>query len=167
LPEIEEDQDTFEGNARKKAETISRLLGGPVISDDSGLVVPSLGGAPGVYSARYAGPGATDEANNRKLMEAIRSVPDGERTGIYVCVMALAVPGEETRLVRGECAGIVLDEPRGQGGFGYDPLFWLPEEGKTMAELPDERRYAISHRAKATRLLVERMKEEFLFSVKA
>jgi XTP/dITP diphosphohydrolase len=163
LPEIVEDQDTFEGNARKKAETICRVLGVPVVSDDSGLVVPALGGEPGVYSARYAGHGATDEKNNQKLLERIRGVPESERKGIYVCVMALSVPGEETKVVRGECEGVITRRPRGDGGFGYDPLFFLPSEGKTMAELPPERRYEISHRAKATRMLAEIMKEEYEF----
>ncbi len=162
LPEVEEDRDTFEGNAVKKAETISRLLDMPVISDDSGLVVPALGGEPGVYSARYSGPNADDEQNNRKLAEKIREVPKTDRKGIYVCVMALAVPGRETRLVRGECEGIILDEPKGSGGFGYDPLFYVPSEGKTMAELSADRKYAISHRAKATRRLVAVLKEEFI-----
>ncbi|MBA4496275.1 XTP/dITP diphosphatase [Paenactinomyces guangxiensis] len=164
LPEIVEDQDTFEGNARKKAETISNALQAPVISDDSGLVVPALDGEPGVYSARYAGPDANDERNNRKLLKKIRFVPEQHRQGIYVCAMALAVPGEETQLVRGECTGIIIEEPRGDEGFGYDPIFYLPSEQKTMAELPAERKYQISHRAKATEKLTALLKSKYIFT---
>lgn len=163
LPEIVEDQETFEGNARKKAEIISNALEAPVISDDSGLEVPALGGEPGVFSARYAGPDASDEQNNQKLVRKIAAVPEEKRQGKYVCVMALAIPGEETRLFRGECTGIILEEPRGHEGFGYDPIFYLPTEQKTMAELPAERKYEISHRAKATSKLIDLLKSEFTF----
>jgi XTP/dITP diphosphohydrolase len=163
LPEIIEDRETFEGNAAKKAETISQLLNAPVVSDDSGLVVPALGGEPGVYSARYAGPNATDEENNRKLLNRIESLPPQERQGYYVCAMSLAVPGEKTEVVRAECAGMIINQPRGNQGFGYDPLFYLPEKGKTMAELPDEEKYQISHRAKATEKLISLMKVLYVF----
>ncbi|SFJ42974.1 XTP/dITP diphosphatase [Thermoflavimicrobium dichotomicum] len=166
LPEVDEDQDSFEGNARKKAETISRVIGGPVISDDSGLVVPALNGEPGVYSARYAGPNATDEENNQKLIERIQSIPEEERQGFYVCAMALAIPGEETKIVRGECSGFIITEPRGTEGFGYDPVFYLPTEKKTMAELPSERKYQLSHRAKATEQLLTLLKKEYSFEQK-
>ncbi|RAL26698.1 XTP/dITP diphosphatase [Thermoflavimicrobium daqui] len=166
LPEIEEDQDTFEGNAQKKAEAISRIVGGPVISDDSGLVVPALNGEPGVYSARYAGLHATDDENNRKLIQRIQGVPEDKRQGYYVCVMALAVPGEETKLVRGECQGNIVTEPRGDEGFGYDPIFYLPSEQKTMAQLPNERKYQISHRAEATKKLLALLKKEYVFEQK-
>lgn len=164
LPDVEEDQDTFEGNARKKAETISRLIGSPVISDDSGLVIPALGGEPGVYSARYAGINATDEMNNQKLISEIRSVPKAKRQGYYICVMALAIPGRETQLVVGKCHGEILTEPRGNQGFGYDPIFYIPEEKKTMAELSDERRYQISHRAKATKQLLTLLRQEYVLT---
>jgi XTP/dITP diphosphohydrolase len=163
LPEIVEDRDTFEGNALKKAETIAAALQAPVISDDSGLVVPALHGAPGIYSARYAGEGATDEANNEKLLAEMSEVPDEQRQGKYVCAMALAVPGEESQVVRGECHGVITRQPRGQEGFGYDPLFYVPEEGKTMAELPKERKYRISHRAKATEKLIQLLKAQYDF----
>jgi XTP/dITP diphosphohydrolase len=164
LPEIVEDLDSFEGNAIKKAETISQVLNIPVVSDDSGLVVPALGGEPGVYSARYAGPGATDEQNNRKLLDKIQNIPSERRQGLYVCAMALAVPGEETVVVRGECEGIITDQPRGDLGFGYDPLFYLPEKGKTMAELTNEEKFKFSHRARATEKLIALLKERYLFS---
>mgnify|MGYP001306610497 CR=1 FL=1 len=163
LPEIVEDQDSFEGNAVKKARTVAEAIEGPVIADDSGLVVPALGGAPGVYSARYAGENATDEQNNQKLINEIRSLPEQERNAYYVCAMALVVPAQTTLVVRGECHGRVVEEGRGTEGFGYDPIFYLPEEGATMAELPAERRYAISHRAKATKKLIALMKNEFQF----
>ncbi|MFC7440791.1 XTP/dITP diphosphatase [Laceyella putida] len=166
LPEIVEDQDTFEGNALKKAETIAEILQVPVISDDSGLVVPALHGAPGIYSARYAGEGATDDANNEKLLAKMREIPDEQRQCFYVCAMALAVPGEASQVVRGECHGRIIREPRGHEGFGYDPLFYVPEEGKTMAELSNERKYQISHRAEATRKLIQLLKEEYAFGGK-
>jgi XTP/dITP diphosphohydrolase len=164
MPEIVEDCDTFEGNAIKKAETISRMLNIPVVSDDSGLVVPALGGEPGVYSARYSGPGATDEQNNLKLLGKIQAIPPERREGFYVCAMALAVPGEKTEVVRGECRGIITDQPRGEWGFGYDPLFYFPEKGKTMAELTNEEKFAFSHRARATEKLIALLKERYLFS---
>lgn len=163
LPDIIEDQDTFAGNARKKAETIAQALQAPVISDDSGIIVEALGGAPGVYSARYAGEGASDEANNQKLLTAMKGVPAEQRQTHYVCAMALAIPGEPTRIVMGECDGILLDAPRGTSGFGYDPLFYVPAEGKTFAELPNEVKYQISHRAKATEKLIQLLREEFRF----
>lgn len=163
LPKIVEDQDTFEGNALKKAETIAQALQAPVISDDSGLVVPALDGAPGIYSARYAGEGATDAANNEKLLAEMQNIPDEQRQCSYVCAMALVIPGEGSRVVRGECHGKITRSPRGHEGFGYDPLFYVPEEGKTMAELSSERKYQISHRAKATRKLIQLLLEEYTF----
>jgi len=161
VPDVQEDGDTFEANAIKKAETAMRALNRPVIADDSGLVVPALNGAPGVYSARYAGPDATDEDNNRKLLAELSRKPDKSRDAMFVCVIALAVPGEETRLVRGECHGRIVDQPRGAYGFGYDPLFFVPEEGKTMAELPPERKNEISHRARAIEKLLELFRSQF------
>jgi XTP/dITP diphosphohydrolase len=164
FPEIVEDQPTFAGNARKKAKTISQTLQVPVISDDSGLVVPALHGEPGVYSARYAGLGATDEQNMQKLIQKIRSVPLSDRHGKYVCAMALAIPHTQTDVVFGECWGIILEEPRGSEGFGYDPIFYIPSEQKTFAELPAHYKYQISHRAKATSKLIKRLKRVYRFS---
>lgn len=166
LPEIEEDQDTFEGNACKKAEVISKELQAPVISDDSGLVVPALNGEPGVYSARYAGAHATDEQNNLKLIENIKHLSESQRQGYYVCVMALAIPDEPTQWVRGECHGQVITEPKGTEGFGYDPIFYLPAEGKTMAQLPATRKYQISHRAEATKKLMSLLTDRYLFTIR-
>lgn len=164
LPEIVEDQDTFEGNAIKKAETISQSLNAPVVSDDSGLVVPVLNGEPGVYSARYAGEKATDEENNRKLLKEMESIPEEKRHAYYVCAMALAVPEEKTKIVQGKCHGEIIREPRGNQGFGYDPLFYVPSLQKTMAELGNQEKFAISHRGEATRLLIEEMKNLYDFS---
>ena len=164
VPEIIEDQPTFEGNASKKAEIISDWLGGPVISDDSGIVVPDLGGEPGVYSARYAGEHATDEENNKKLLYSIANSGIYEPSAYYVCVMAVAIPDQPTKLFRGECHGKVIDSPRGENGFGYDPIFYLPEEQMTMAELQSERKYTVSHRAIATVKLLNWLQANFSFS---
>lgn len=163
VPEIVEDQPTFEGNAAKKAEIISEWLGGPVISDDSGVVVPDLGGEPGVYSARYSGENATDEANNQKLLHEIEKLEIHKPHAFYVCVMAVAIPHQPTQLFRGECHGNIISTPRGENGFGYDPIFYLPEEKKTMAQLSNERKYTISHRAKATEKLVEWLQNTYVF----
>lgn len=162
-PEIIEDQATFEGNAVKKAEIIANWLGQPVVSDDSGLVVPALGGEPGVYSARYAGEPKSDDRNNQKLISKIRELPESERAGFYVCVMALAVPEEESQVVRGECNGVIIDTPRGHLGFGYDPIFYLSNRKMTMAELPNEQKFEISHRAQATKQLIEVLKQTYIF----
>lgn len=163
VPNIIEDQDSFEGNAVKKAQTVAEAIQEPVIADDSGLVVPALDGAPGVYSARYAGENATDEQNNQKLINEIRSLPEHERKAYYVCVMAFVVPSQTAIVVRGECHGQVIEEGKGTEGFGYDPIFYIPEEKATMAELPAERRYQISHRAEATRKLIQLLKNEYQF----
>ena len=136
VPEVVEDGDTFEANAVKKAETISRALNRPVVADDSGLVVPSLGGAPGVRSARYAGPEADDRANNEKLLKALEGKAGEEREAYFVCVLALKIPGEEPRLVRGECRGRIAHEPKGDQGFGYDPLFFSRNTGKPWERSP-------------------------------
>lgn len=164
LPEILEDRDTFEGNAAKKAETIAEALGRPVAADDSGLSVDFLNGDPGVHSARYSGPGATDEKNNDKLLQALTGVPVEKRGASFVCVLAFAVPGKETRFLRGVCPGRIADQPRGDHGFGYDPLFFLPERGCTMAELPPKEKNRISHRARATEQLIRLLEETYLFA---
>jgi XTP/dITP diphosphohydrolase len=152
--ELREDGDTFEANAFAKARQAAQATGLPAIADDSGLEVDALGGAPGVYSARYAGPGADDARNNAKLLEALREVPAAARTGRYRCVAAFVDPGRGLELARaGSCAGQILSAPRGDGGFGYDPLFLVPELGRTMAELPLEQKNRLSHRAAAFRAL--------------
>lgn len=151
LPEVVEDGSTFAENARKKAETVADLTGLPCLADDSGLVVEALDGQPGVHSARYAGPRAEDAENNRQLLEELTGVPANRRQAAFVCVMALSCPGESTRLFEGRVRGRILTTPRGQGGFGYDPLFWVEEQQRTMAELPLEIKNRISHRGQALR----------------
>lgn len=155
----EETADSFEGNARLKAEAVCSVLDEPALADDSGLMVDALGGKPGVLSARYAGVGAGDAANNRKLLEELKSVLESKRTAKFVCVMAVARPGQETRVFTGEVKGRILFEARGKGGFGYDPLFYCPELGKTFAEAPAWKA-RVSHRVRALEKAVEFLKKE-------
>lgn len=161
IPEVEEDADTFAGNAIKKAREVSRVTGLPALADDSGLEVDALGGAPGVYSARYAGEGAGDAANNAKLLAALADVPAAARTARFHAVLALADVagplGTEVITADGVCEGVVLDAPRGTGGFGYDPLFLLPELGQTFAELGVGPKGDLSHRARAMRAIKPRL----------
>ena len=147
MPEVEETEDTLEGNARLKALAGARATALWTVADDSGLFVDALGGAPGVRSARYA-PG-TDADRVDALLRAMERVPDRERGGAFRCVLALASPKGEVRFARGECRGSILRAPRGTGGFGYDPVFLLPELGRTMAEISLEEKGRISHRARA------------------
>lgn len=157
--EIEETGATFEENSAIKALTICRLSGLPAIADDSGLSVDALGGAPGIYSARYAGPEADDRANNARLLEEMKDIPAERRTGRYVSVITLAYPDGRLLTARGECAGVLLTAPRGAGGFGYDPLF-VPEGTElTFAEMPAALKNQISHRAKALERLREILEE--------
>ena len=147
-PEVVEDRDTFEGNAAKKASELAIALGHWVLGEDSGLVVPALKGAPGVWSARYAGPQHNDDDNNAKLMVEMTGQTD--RRAHYVTCAAVANPaGEVVATVRGECHGVILPEAKGTGGFGYDPYFFLPEYHKTFGELSAAVKQAISHRARA------------------
>ena len=157
--ELREDGDTFEANALAKARQAAQATGLPALADDSGLEVDALGGAPGVYSARYGGPGADDARNNAKLLEALRDVPAPRRTGRYRCVAAYVDPARGLELARsGSCEGELLAAPRGDGGFGYDPLFLVPGLGLTMAELPLDRKNRLSHRAAAFRALAEALR---------
>ena len=198
LPACIEDGRTFEDNARKKALHYSAYVSGPVFGDDSGICVDALGGAPGVLSARFAGPDATDEENNRKLLEELRRatpvaggleqrealrlggflVPENRRVPLcasqgnranaprveeqhsrraahYVCVIALAQSGRILCVTEGRADGVILDSPRGTGGFGYDPYFLYPPSGKTFAELRAEEKFAVSHRGEAFRQLLD------------
>jgi XTP/dITP diphosphohydrolase len=152
-PEVIEDGKTFEENARKKATELARHLHHWVLAEDSGLVVPALNGAPGVYSARYAGKQGDDDANNRKLVEELArlsALPDDCRAAYYVCVAALANPqGEVVALSEGRCHGVIIREKRGPGGFGYDPLFLIPEYHRTFGELSARVKHALSHRGRA------------------
>lgn len=147
MPEVEEDGLTFEANACKKALTCARLWNRPVIADDSGLEVAALNGAPGVFSARYACEGGNDGRNVRKLLANLQGITD--RRARFVTVIALANPDGTTRTVRGEVRGFITEEPRGNGGFGYDPVFRPVGYEQTFAELPPEFKNSLSHRANA------------------
>ena len=148
--DIEETGHTFEENAKIKAEYLSKFTKQPVIADDSGIEVEYLEGAPGIYSARYAGVTATDEDNNKKLLAELKGVSN--RNAKYVCVIALAQEGKTIKTFRGEVKGRIALEPKGENGFGYDPIF-LTSSGRTMAELSSEEKHKISHRKKAIELL--------------
>nr|WP_106780230.1 XTP/dITP diphosphatase [Lysinibacillus timonensis] len=150
--EIEETGTTFEENAVLKAETLAKTLNKIVIADDSGLTVDALGGEPGVYSARYAGD-HDDEANIMKVLKKLEGVPEEKRTARFVCALAIAGPDIETFTVFGQCEGVILEEKRGSNGFGYDPIFFVPELNRSMAELSPEEKGAISHRGNAIRKL--------------
>jgi XTP/dITP diphosphohydrolase len=154
-PEIEEDGATFEDNALKKAQNIASFTGLPCLADDSGLVVAALHGRPGVHSARFSGTDASDQSNNRKLLEEMAMVPANKRQAAFYCVMALCLPGAKSRVFSGKVDGVILTREQGTGGFGYDPLFWLPDFDCTMAELPLDIKNQISHRGQALRQVVE------------
>jgi XTP/dITP diphosphohydrolase len=174
---VEEDGLTFEANALKKAKTLAQLLGVPVLADDSGLCVDALDGAPGVWSARYAGEHATDAENNAKLLLALQERSDagagimssdkaGEASpqllskARFVCALAMYYPLEDEAIqVEAACEGYIIGEARGDHGFGYDPLFYLPEYDQTFAEVTIEHKNQISHRSKALQLLLRRMDE--------
>lgn len=168
LPTVVEDGLTFEENARKKAEEYSRHAAGEiVVADDSGLEVDALDGAPGVHSARYAAPdlldvqphladvNTDDEANNARVLRELKDVPREKRTGRFVCVLAAARDGQALAMFRGTAEGVILDSPRGTGGFGYDPLFYFPQIQKTFAELSAEEKARYSHRGAAFRQFLE------------
>jgi XTP/dITP diphosphohydrolase len=149
-PEVEENGATFEDNARKKASELAKALHHWVLGEDSGLVVPALGGRPGVHSARYAGKQGDDAANNARLLAELAPLPDDRRAAYYVCTAALADPEGEVRAVtEGRCHGRIIGDFRGQGGFGYDPLFLIAEYHRTFGELSPRVKHALSHRARA------------------
>jgi XTP/dITP diphosphohydrolase len=150
VPEVIEDGETFEDNARKKAVEVARSVGQWTLGEDSGLEVPALKNRPGVYSARYAGKQGDDEANNDRLLAELAPLPDESRTARYVCTAALADPtGDVKAVVKGFCYGVIIKERRGTGGFGYDPLFLIPEYHRTFGELSSRVKHALSHRARA------------------
>jgi XTP/dITP diphosphohydrolase len=158
VPPCEETGVTFEENAIQKACYYGTYCRGYLFAEDSGLEVGALGGAPGVYSARFAGANATDRQNNELLLERLRTVDD--RSAKYVCVIALARAGEVVRTFRGEVEGLILDEPRGSGGFGYDPLFFFLPFGSTFAEVSREQKQTVSHRGRAVKELLDYLRSQ-------
>jgi len=159
LPKFPENEASFALNALEKALHYSRQADGLVVTDDSGIVVDALGGRPGVHSARYASPSASDEDNNRKLLDELRGLAEEKRTARYICVLALAQRDRTLALFSVACEGRILEAPRGTGGFGYDPLFFFPPLGKTMAELDVAEKNKYSHRGKAFRKLLAYLKQ--------
>ena len=153
-PKVIEDGNTFEANAKKKAREIAKYTGLPALADDSGLVVDALNGAPGVYSARYAGEDATDKANNDKLIENLRGIPTSHRTAHFCCAMALATPDGRVQTAEAVWEGRILTTPRGANGFGYDPLFYVPTRNATSAELSSDEKNRLSHRGQALRTIL-------------
>lgn len=152
--EIEENGNTFEENALIKAREVMRVTGSYVMADDSGLEVEFLDGAPGIYSARFGGEGIGDAGRNAKLLELMQDVPEEKRRCRFVCAVAVIQPNGSFFTVRGTCEGRLGTEPRGAHGFGYDPLFYMPEYGKTIAEMDMQEKNAVSHRGKALRKMV-------------
>jgi XTP/dITP diphosphohydrolase len=161
VPEATEGGSSFAENACRKALHCAQVTGLYTLADDSGLEVDALGGRPGVHSARYAGTPRDDDANNHKLVAALAGVPRERRTARFRCAMAFARPGRVLIETEGTVEGLIIDEPRGENGFGYDPHFLIPELGRTTAELPPDRKNALSHRGKALRAMLERI-EAFL-----
>ena len=160
IAEVEDPEETgttFEENALQKARYYAKAVNLPVLSDDSGIIACALGDKPGVYSARYAGHHGDDEANNQKLIRDLAPYKGDDRKGYYACVVALVWPDGRSLTGKGTCDGIIRDFYQGEGGFGYDPLFYLPEFGKTMAELSMEEKNRISHRGRALRDLLSKL----------
>ena len=147
IPPIVEDGETFEDNAYKKAHDTARMLGFPALADDSGLRVETLNGLPGVYSARYAGEGASDQENNLKLLEAMKGREN--RDAAFECIIAIAVPRGPALIYEGRCEGQITHEMRGENGFGYDPIFYYPQGKKTFAQMSSDEKNSVSHRGKA------------------
>ena len=159
-PAVVEDGTSFAANALKKARTLAQFSGLLTLADDSGIEVDALGGAPGIFSARYGGAEGSDEANNEKLLRELANVPEEKRTGRFVCVLALCAPdaaGLKEWTVRESCEGRISLTLKGANGFGYDPLFFYPPFGKTFGEIAGETKATVSHRGKALRKLAEMM----------
>jgi XTP/dITP diphosphohydrolase len=167
-PEVVEDGDTFEANARKKATELAVHLRQWILGEDSGLVVPALDGRPGIYSARFAGKQGDDEANNNLLLAEMAALPEEKRGAYYVCTAALADPsGQVHAVVEGRCHGMILRSRHGTGGFGYDPLFLIPEYHQTFGELSSRVKHALSHRARALAQLRPTLRRLLPFSTGA
>ncbi|MDW7650916.1 MAG: XTP/dITP diphosphatase [Bacillota bacterium] len=159
LPDIAETGATFAENAALKAETVAAVTGELALADDSGLEVDALNGRPGIFSARFAGAGADDKANNQKLLAELSDVPEPQRTARFRAVIAVAQQGKPTEFAEGACEGRIGFTPRGTGGFGYDPLFYVPEAEKTFAQMAPEEKNRISHRARAMAAAEEILKK--------
>ena len=155
IPRVEEDGETFEDNAVKKAQFTAKVLGFPALADDSGLMVKALEDKPGVHSARYAGEGSTDEANNSKLLKAMEGIE--ERAARFMCIIAIAVPRGPALIYEATCEGVITREMIGENGFGYDPVFYYPPMKKTFAQMSLEEKNSVSHRGKA----MAELKSEF------
>jgi XTP/dITP diphosphohydrolase len=155
IPPVEEDGDTFDDNAYKKAGFVSKILGLPALADDSGLVVDALGGAPGVYSARYAGENATDKQRYTKLLAEMKGQTN--RKAAFECVLSIAVPSGPALTYEASCEGLIAEAPAGEGGFGYDPVFYYPPLKKTFGQLTREEKSRVSHRGKA----LQELSQEF------
>ncbi|MCY8495149.1 XTP/dITP diphosphatase [Bacillus inaquosorum] len=153
--EIKETGHTFEENAILKAEAVAKAVNKIVIADDSGLSIDNLGGRPGVYSARYAGEQKDDQANIDKVLSELKGIEKEQRTARFRCALAVSIPGEETKTVEGHVEGYIAEEPRGEYGFGYDPIFIVKDKDKTMAELTSDEKNKISHRADALKKLAK------------
>ena len=156
-PDIVEDGTTFEENALKKAMAVHELSGEYVMADDSGLCIDALDGAPGIYSARFCGENSTYEEKFRKIFEMLADVPEDKRTAQFVCAIAVVKPDGTSFTVRGECRGVLHEKPVGENGFGYDPIFYVPEFGMTTAQMDPEVKNSISHRGRALRAMVEKL----------
>lgn len=156
--DIEETGNSLAENATIKASAMAEASGILTLADDSGLFVDALNGAPGVHSARYAGENATDEQRMAYLLKKLTDVPQSKRTARFRCVIAITKADGKTELAEGECAGVITSEPTGKGGFGYDPVFYLPEIGKTMSEVSPQEKNRISHRAHATTAAIDILK---------
>ena len=149
VPEVDEDRPTLEGNAEKKATEVSKHSGVIALADDSGLEIDFLDGAPGVISARFAGPGCSYQDNNLKVLTLMKGVPSDQRKARFRSVISIAGPGINTQTVEGSLEGFITDQMRGEDGFGYDPIFLVPEHGKTLAEMGPNQKNSLSHRYKA------------------
>ena len=160
-PDIVEDGKTFEENALIKARAVHALAKGAyVMADDSGLCIDALDGAPGIYSARFCGENSTYPEKFAKIFEMLKDVPEEQRTAKFVCSIAVVRPDGSEFTVRGEICGVLHEKPMGDGGFGYDPIFYVPEFGMTTAQMTKEQKNSISHRGKASRAMAEKLKEE-------
>jgi len=155
IGEIVEDGDSFAANALIKARAVCKATGKPAMADDSGLMVDALDGAPGIFSARFAGEQRSDADNNAKVLQLLEDVADANRTARFFCAIAIVLPNGDEYTVEGTCEGVILRALQGEGGFGYDPLFYVPDMGKTFAELSMEEKNRISHRGHANRKAVE------------